>query len=174
MFRRPNKTPIGDPPQLTAAEVALLDKPHDTCFRCGRPTPPGVSLCDRDNPGHIKGPSSTQVHGTILVGVLGGFIALALVFSATSAGAGPFTAAVSGVATRPDGGLDVVMQVTNSGTRASGASCRVSPDGAPDYRDYVFFTEPILAGESRQFARSLEAPANGIALSPANVVVRCN
>jgi hypothetical protein len=174
MFRRPTKTPNGDAQELTPAEAALLDKPHDTCFRCGRPTPPGVSLCARDNPGHIKGPSSTQVHGTILMGVLGGFIALALVFGATSAGAGPFAAAVSGVATRPDGGLDVVMQVTNSGTRASGASCRVSPDGAPDYRDYVFFTEPILAGESRLFARSLEAPANGIALSPSNVVVRCN
>ena len=66
------------------------------------------------------------------------------------------------------------MQVTNNGSRASGASCRVSPDGAPDYRDYVFFTEPIPAGESRQFARSLEAPANGTALSPSNVVVRCN
>jgi hypothetical protein len=174
MFRRSTKTQDPDPQQLTPAETALLSQPHDTCFRCGGPTPPGVSLCDRDNPGHIKSPSSTQVHGTILVGVIAGFIALALVFGATSAGAGPFTANVSGVATRPDGGLDVVMRVANSGTRASGASCRVSPDGAPDYRDYVFFTEPIPAGESREFARSLEAPANGRALSPANVAVRCN
>lgn len=174
MFRRSSANPATDPQQLTAAEAALLTQPHDTCFRCGRPTPPGVSLCDRDNPGHIKSPSSTQVHGTILVGVLGGFLALALVFGATSAGAGPFAAAVSGVATRADGGLDVVMQVTNNGTRVSGASCRVSPDGAPDYRDYVFFTEPIPAGESRQFERSLEAPANGRALSPSNVLARCN
>src|SRR5688572_8501212 len=120
MFRRSTNAP--DPQRLTAAEMALLGQPHDTCFRCGRPTPVGVSLCERDNPGHIKSPSSTQVHGTILIGVLGGFLALALVFGATSAGAGPFSATVSGVATRVDGGLDVVMQVTNSGTRASGAS----------------------------------------------------
>jgi hypothetical protein len=174
MFRRPSSASDPDPRQLTAAEVALLSQPHDTCFRCGRPTPPGVSLCDRDNPGHIKSPSSTQVHGTILVGVIGGFIALALVFAATSAGAGPFSASVSGVATRGDGGLDVVIQITNNGTRSSGASCRISPDGAPDYRDYVFFTDPIPAGESLQVARSLEAPANGTALSTAKVAVRCN
>ena len=174
MFRRQASTPDPNPQQLTAAEAALLSQPHDTCFRCGRPTPVGVSLCERDNPGHIKSPSSTQVHGTILIGVIAGFIGLALVFGATSAGAGPFNATVAGVATRVDGGVDVAMSVTNNGTRASGASCRVSPDGAPDYRDYVFFTEPIPAGESRQFQRSLEAPANGAALRPANIVVRCN
>jgi hypothetical protein len=174
MFRRSTPVAESNPRDLTPAEIALLSQPHDTCFRCGRPTPPGVSLCDRDNPGHIKSPSATQVHGTILVGVIGGFVALALVFAATSAGVGPFRAAISGVATRADGGLDVVMTVTNGGTRASGASCRVSPDGAPDYRDYVFFTQPIPVGESRQFQRSLEPPTNGTALSPANVAVRCN
>ena len=174
MFRRTSTTPDPDPKQLTAAEVALLSQPHDTCFRCGRPTPLGVSLCDRDNPGHIKAPSATQVHGTILIGVIGGFIALTLVFAATSAGAGPFNASVSGFATRGDGGLDVVLQITNNGSRSSGASCRVSPDGAPDYRDYVFFTDPIPGGGSLQLARTLEAPTNGTALSPAKVVVRCN
>src|SRR5215210_1990055 len=162
MFRR--SAPAADMRPLTAAEEALLLQPHDTCFRCGRPTPPGVSLCDRDNPGRIKSPSSTQVHGTILVGVLAGFIGLAIVFGATAAGAGPFRASVSGAATRPDGGLDVVIAVANEGARASSASCRVSPDGAPDYRDYVFFTERIASGETRQFERSLEPPANGSTL----------
>lgn len=151
-----------------------LDQPHDTCFRCGRPTPAGVSLCDHDNPARIKAPSSTQVHGTVLVGVIGGFIALAIVLHFVSAGVGPFTAAVSGVATRADGGLDVVVSIANGGSRSSGASCRVSPGGAPDYRDYVFFTEPIPAGETRQFTRSLPAPTDGVLLRANAVVVRCN
>ena len=151
-----------------------LDQPHDTCFRCGRPTPPGVSLCDRDNPAHIKSPSSTQVHGTVLVGVLGGFIALAILLRLVSAGVGPFTSVVSGVATRADGGLDVVVSVSNGGTRSSGASCRVSPGGAPDYRDFVFFTEPIGPGETRQFTRFLSPAAGGAALSASAVVIRCN
>ena len=159
---------------LTAAETALLDKPHDTCFKCGRPTPVGVSLCERDNPGKIKSPSSTQVHGTILIGVLGGFIALLFIFRLVSVGVGPFNSSVAGVATRADGGLDVVVSVTNGGTKAAGASCRVSPGGAPSYTDYVFFTEPIPATETRQFAKSLPPPDDGSTLPDANVIVRCN
>ena len=158
----------------TPATAIRLDQPHDTCFRCGRPTPPGVSLCERDNPGQIKGPSSTQVHGTILVGVLGGFVALAIVLRLVSSGVGPFPASVAGVATRGDGGLDVVVAVTNDGSRATGASCRISPGGAPDYRDYVFFTEPIPAGETRQFTKTLAPPDDGRSLSQSQVAVRCN
>jgi hypothetical protein len=43
-----------------------LTQPHDSCIRCGRPTPLGVALCERDNPAHIK--AHPQVHGTILFG----------------------------------------------------------------------------------------------------------
>lgn len=172
MFRRSPSIPATDTD--TTSGIVRLDQPHDTCFRCGRPTPLGVSLCDRDNPAHIKAPSSTQVHGTVLVGVIGGFVALLVVLRLASAGIGPFTTAVSGVATLADGGLDVVIQVTNGGTKASGASCRVSPAGAPDYRDFVFFTAPIPAGETREFTKSLAAPKNGPALTGSSVAVRCN
>ena len=148
MFRGP--TPVTDPPSdLTAAST------HDTCVRCGRPTPLGVSLCEQDNPGRIKSPSSTQVHGTIVIGVLAGFLLLALLLRFGAAGVGPFSSTLAGVATRADGGLDVVVQVANGGTRASGASCRISAGGAPDFRDYVFFSEPIPAGETRTFTRSV-------------------
>src|SRR6187397_1826212 len=122
------------PTSATTADVAL-DGPHDNCVRCGRPTPVGVSLCAADNPGRIKSPSSTQVHGTVLVSVLGGFLALLVLLRLAGAGIGPFNASVSGVATRADGGLDVVVSVANGGTKASGASCRISPGGAPTYTD---------------------------------------
>lgn len=172
MFRR--SSPVAATEPSAPGAPVRLDQPHDTCFRCGRPTPLGVSLCERDNPAHIKGPSTTQVHGTILIGVLGGFVGLLLLLRLVSAGAGPFTSTVAGVATRADGGLDVVISVANAGTRSSGASCRLSPGGAPDYRDYVFFTEPIPAGETRQFTRLLTAPDTGGPLAAASVVVRCN
>jgi hypothetical protein len=171
MFRRSQSVAATEP---ATPGTVRLDEPHDTCFRCGKPTPPGVSLCDADNPAHIKAPSSTQVHGTILIGVLFGFIALLLLFRFAQSGVGPFPAAIAGVATRADGGLDVAVQVTNDGSRESGASCRISPGGAPDYRDYVFFTEPIPAGETRSFTKSLAAPDNGRALSGGAVLVRCN
>ncbi len=167
MFKRP--TPVTDPP----AQLALSD-PHDTCIKCGRPTPLGVSLCDQDNPGHIKSPSSTQVHGTIVVGVLAGFVLLAVLLRLGSAGVGPFDSSLAGIATRADGGLDVVVQVTNTGSRASGASCRISAGGAPDFRDYVFFSDPIPAGETRSFTRTVPPIPGGAPLSTRQLAVRCN
>lgn len=160
------------PATVPAAPIDLT-QPHDTCVRCGRPTPSGVALCDADNPGRIKGPSATQVHGTILIGVIGGFVGLLLLLRLMTAGVGPFNALLAGVATRTDGGLDVVVQVANAGSRASGASCRVSAGGAPDFRDYVFFTDPIAAGQTRTFAHTLPPLPNGQALPTTSLVVRC-
>lgn len=151
-----------------------LDQPHDTCLRCGRPTPLGVSLCERDNPGRIKSPSSTQVHGTIVIGVLAGFVLLAILLRLASFGAGPFESSITGAATRADGGLDVVVSVANGGTRPSGASCRIFAGGVPNFRDYVFFTEPIPAGETRQFSRVVPPVPNGQSLETTSIAIRCN
>jgi hypothetical protein len=151
-----------------------LTQPHDSCMRCGRPTPLGVALCERDNPGHIKGPSATQVHGTILFGVLGGFVALLLLLRLASAGVGPFPSSFSGVATRPDGGLSVVVQVTNSGTRAVGASCLLRLPGVTEFHQVVFFTQPIPVGETLTFEQTLPALPSGAALPISGLTVRCN
>ena len=171
MFRR--STPAAAGATDASNAPISLDQPHDTCFRCGRPTPVGVSLCERDNPGRIKSPSSTQVHGTILIGVLGGFVGLLVLLRLVSSGVGPFSATVTGVATHADGGIEVALLVTNNGTRASGASCRISPGGAPDYHDFVFFTDQIPPGESRQFSQTLPPPDTGHALLASSVAVRC-
>lgn len=166
------------PPRASLSQMSAvvdLTQPHDVCIRCGRPTPLGVALCERDNPAHIKGPSPTQVHGTILFGVIGGFIALLLLLRAASAGVGPFPSALNAVATRTDGGLDVVVVVTNNGTRPSGASCRVSAAGMADFRDYVFFTDQIPAGATRSFTATVPPLPSGQALpSTLTLAVRCN
>lgn len=150
-----------------------LSQPHDNCLKCGRPTPVGVSLCEIDNPGQIKSPSTTQVHATILIGVLIGFVLLAVLLRVGASSAVAFTSSVTGWASRADGGLDVVVRVVNNGTRASGASCRISAGGAPDFRDYVFFTEPVPAGEARDFARIVPAAPGGQPLQPRTLVARC-
>jgi len=131
-------------------------------------------LCERDNPGRIKSPSATQVHGTIVIGVLFGFIALLLVFRLVTPGAASFASALSGVATRADGGVDLVITVTNSGRGVAAASCAVAPNGVPDYQDYVFFTGAIPAGETRSFTRSLAAPRDGTTLNARAVSIRCS
>jgi hypothetical protein len=165
MFRRPL-------PATVPSGLIDLDQPHDTCLKCGRATPLGVSLCNADNPGRIKSPSATQVHGTIVVGVLIGFLALLLLFRLGSSGVS-FASTLSGVATRPDGGLDIVVSVQNNGTHASGASCRISNAGAPDFRDFIFFSGPVPAGQTRQFTQIVPAVPGGAPLSASNLAVRC-
>jgi hypothetical protein len=152
-----------------------LTQPHDSCIRCGRPTPLGVALCERDNPARIKGPSPTQVHGTILFGVLGGFALLLVLLRLASSGVGPFPSALNAVATRADGGLDVVVAVTNNGTRPAGASCRVVATGMPEFRDYVFFTDQIPAGTTTSFTATVPPLPSGAALpATLSLAVRCN
>jgi hypothetical protein len=152
-----------------------LTQPHDTCIRCGRPTPLGVALCDRDNPGHIKGPSATQVHGTIVFGVIGGFVLLLVLLRIATNGIGPFPSVLNAVASPADGGLQVVVAVTNNGTRPSGASCRVMAAGVPDFRDYVFFTSVIAAGATESFTESVPPIPGGQPLpASTTLAVRCN
>jgi hypothetical protein len=158
---------------MSGPTTISLEQPHDTCFRCGRPTPPGVSLCEQDNPGRIKGPSPTQVHGTIVLGLIGGFVLFALLARLATSG-GPFAAAVLGSASQADGRTAVVISVTNTGSTDGAASCRISQSGLVGSGDDVFFTEPIPAGATRQFERLLPAPAGAQPGRLPPVAVRCN
>ena len=167
MFKR--STPVTVPSIPINAEA-----PHDVCFKCGRPTPLGVSLCEDDNPGRIKSPSTTQVHATILIGVLVGFLGLLVLFRLGAAGVGPFHSALLGYSTLPDGGIQVAITVSNAGTRQAGASCRISSSGAPDFRDYFFFTEQIPPGETRTITQEVPPAPNTPVLAPVNLAVNCS
>jgi hypothetical protein len=166
MFRRTRLAPATQP-AVPAADA------HDVCFRCGRPTPLGVSLCEHDNPGGIKAPSSTQVHGTIALGVIAGFVLFILLLTFSARGLGQFNAAVTGTATQPDGSVELVVSVTNTGDKPSAASCRVSSAGTPNASDAIFLSQPIPVGETRTFSRMVTLPA-GVSSAPASFVVRCN
>jgi hypothetical protein len=163
--------------QPTAA--ALLDQPHDTCVRCGRPTPLGVALCADDNPGHIKGPSATQVHGTVAVGLIAGFILLFLLLAkvTTPAASGELAATIPGFTSLADGSTQIVVRVTNNSPAAAAANCRVQRGGSVGAGDIEFFTEPIPAGETREFTEVMPAPAGALSISgsqAATFAVRCN
>jgi hypothetical protein len=137
----------------------LLAGPHDTCVRCGRPTPVGVSLCEEDNPGRIRGPSATQMHGTIFIGVVVGFVLLAAAARYSVAGIGPFEARLESANVGSGGAIEVVLAVTNSGTREAISTCRLTRDGLPRDDDPVFRTEPIPSGQTRSYTRTIEQPA---------------
>jgi hypothetical protein len=150
-----------DPARTLPADANDVVGPHDRCVRCGRPTPLGVSLCDDDNPGHIGAPSATQVHGTIFVGVVAGFILLAVGARLALGGLGPFPSTVLESAARPDGGADVVLTVRNEGTRVASATCRITRGGVARADDVLFQTEPIPVGGSVTIRRQLTAPTAG-------------
>ena len=110
----------------TGVPTIDLTKPHDACVRCGKPTPLGVALCDEDNPAALKGPSTTQVHGTIVVGIGIGFLILAFVANWALGSIGPFPVEVLGAVGLADGGADIVFAVTNSGSSPNIATCRIT------------------------------------------------
>jgi hypothetical protein len=154
---------------------AQASQPHDTCFRCGKPTPVGVSLCEADNPGRIKAPSATQVHGTIAVGVLAGFVLLVVLLSLLSRPVGEFSAAVVGSAARADGSIEIVVNVTNDGDVAAAAHCRVEIAGVPAVSGLDFFSQAIEPGETRAVTRTLSLPAGAVApRQPRAYAVRCD
>jgi hypothetical protein len=164
-FIAPSNAPAGSDapagPGAPARWTPAPGEPFDRCWKCGRPTPLGTSLCADDNPGRIGAPSATQAHGTIFVGVLAGFVALALLARLALASAGPFGAVVESAITRPDGGVDVVVRVTNQGTSESVATCRISRGGVGENDDPVFLTGRIRPGASATFQRILPATRTG-------------
>lgn len=155
-----SQLPRPTPATLPAAKPAHPE-PEDRCVRCGRPTQAGVSLCEFDNPGRIKAPSATQVHGTILVGVIAGFLVFGLLARFAVSAAGPFEADIQGRAARADGGAEVVVRVVNAGTAAAAATCRVTRDGVPRQEDLTFRTERLAAGATVQVTRTLPTPLAG-------------
>lgn len=136
-------------------------QPHDTCFRCGRATPIGVSLCDADNPAHLGAPSTTQVHGTIIAGILIGFLVFAFAAKLAITSGGPFAASLSGRIARTDGAVDVVLQVTNQGSKLSAATCRIGKNPAATPEDVIFLTEPIPGGTTASLTHTLPTPDDG-------------
>lgn len=158
-------------PSAPAIEPA---EPHDRCRRCGRPTPLGVSLCEEHNPGHLKTPSPTQVHGTILAAVGVGFVALALLANYVLSGLGPFPTEILSASATAGGGVDLVFAVTNEGAKGSRATCRITRGGLSTVGDPVFRTDPMAPGARIEVARTILPPAPGEPTwTPERLVITC-
>jgi hypothetical protein len=138
-----------------------------------------VALCDDDNPGKIKGPSATQVHGTVAVGLIAGFLLLFLILSrvTTPAAAGELAAIIPSTIALADGSTQIVVRVTNNSSGPAAANCRVQRGGAVGAGDIEFFTQQIPPGETREFTKVMPAPAADSQISSsqaATFAVRCN
>jgi hypothetical protein len=59
--------------------------------------------------------------------------------------------------------------------RARRGERRITAAGVPDFHDYVFFTDPIPAGETRSFSQTVPPLPSGQALPAGTALaVRCN
>jgi hypothetical protein len=179
----PTDLPPG-PDTVPAAGIATVGgrpffpqagQPHDRCMRCGRATPLGVSLCDADNPGRIGSPSTTQVHGTILAGVVLGFLIIALGGRFVMIEKGPFEASLRSAVPQAAGEVALVLDVTNRGSATAAATCRVGLDASAAARgDLIFQTDTIGPGRTSSFERVLRAPAaSAPAWAPERLTVSC-
>jgi hypothetical protein len=84
-----------------------------------------VGLCERCNPLGLRDVAASQVHGTVIVTVLIGFVLLAIVARLAVTGLGPFPATIDRVVPVGDA-LRVTLTVTNQGSASGQTTCRVT------------------------------------------------
>ena len=128
----------------TPAPVPAQPATHG-CQRCGATVPIDVGLCERCNPLGLADSSSSQLHGTVFIGVVLAVIALALIGRLALAGVGPFAGTV--VSSVPAGdGLAITLTVTNSGTGTGQTTCRVTDPVDRSGGGSAFLLSPQVAG----------------------------
>lgn len=148
--------------------------PGDHCYRCGKPTTAGQSLCAACNPGKVKGPSPTQLHATILGGVIVGGILLLVLWRFMVGQGGPYVATITQRAIADSGSPTISVTVVNTGETAGVANCRVTRDGAARPDDPTYRTERIEPGANATLERTLPAPpVNTPAYDPERMTVLC-
>lgn len=149
-------------------------QPVDHCFRCGKETPPGVGLCEEHNPRALRGPSSTQMHATVFLGIVLGVIGLFVLFRLAQSDAGPFAAEVTAASAGTSGAVSVAFSVTNEGEASGHADCRFTRDGVPRPDDVAFRTPQLAGGETLTLERELVRQAEGgVAYVPDQLSVIC-
>ena len=117
------------------------------CARCGAPVALDVGLCERCNPLGLKDSASSQVHGTVILGVGFAIAALAIAAHLAVAGIGPFKARVTAVTTGAAAGAVATIEVRNEGRTTGSATCRVSDPRDPSLiHSTVLYSPPIGPG----------------------------
>jgi hypothetical protein len=151
-----------------AAPTPAPDRTHP-CARCGAPVPVDVGLCERCNPLGLQDVASSQVHGTVFVAIVVAIVALAIAARVAVSGIGPFKAAIASVE-QEAGGLAVTVAVTNEGSAAGTANCRISDPTSRSADRPTFVLSPRVApGETRTFVHH----STVLGTEPRSLVVEC-
>lgn len=148
--------------------------PFSRCIRCGRVTPVGVALCPEHNPGAIRAPSATQLHATVLAGVLAGIAGFLVVARLAVSPGGPWQVSMLGSGFDGAGGVALAFALVNEGADDGVATCRVTRDGVPRPGDVTFRTQLVGAGQRALVERSVPDALGAIpAYDPERMTVVC-
>lgn len=171
MSATPPQSDVSSGGFLAPADDAV---PVDRCFRCGRPVAAGVGLCDEHNPGRMRGPSSTQMHATVLVGIIAGIVGFFILASLAVGSTGPYTVDLFGAAKDGTGDVAIAYSITNEGGSEGIADCRVTRDGVPRPDDLAFRAARLAPAEMLIFERTVAQPRNGsVGYDPERLTVVC-
>lgn len=162
-------TPTASTPSSTPARPGPAAEPTHPCARCGAPVGPGVGLCETCNPLGLRDSASSQVHGTVFIGVVVGVLVLAVLARLSVAGLGPFPATVEAV-TPAEAGLAVTLTVTNEGDGTGQTTCRLLRVGDRSTVGGAFVLSPRLGpGETRTFTTTVA----DFGTAPIDLTVTC-
>jgi hypothetical protein len=123
------------------------------CARCGAPVALDVGLCERCNPLGLKDSASSQVHGTVALGLGLAVAMLAIAAHLAVAGIGPFTARISAMAPGPTAGvLIATIEARNDGRATGSATCRLTDPADPAIlHSTTVYTARIAPGQTLTF-----------------------
>jgi hypothetical protein len=123
------------------------------CARCGAPVALDVGLCERCNPLGLKDSASSQVHGTVALGLGLAVAMLAIAAHLAVAGIGPFTARISAMAPGPTAGVFIAtIEARNDGRSTGSATCRLTDPADPAIlHSTTVYTARIEPGQTLTF-----------------------
>ena len=139
------------------AAPAPAPKPEPThgCARCGKPVAVGVGLCEDCNPLGLRDVSASQVHGTVIIAVLVGFVLLAIFARLALSGLGPFPVTLASAVPAGDA-LAITLTVTNDGSSAGQTTCHVTDPAAQGGSLGAFLLSPrIEPGQTVTFTQTV-------------------
>jgi hypothetical protein len=156
---------------VTDRAEAVDPRPARHCIKCGREVGPDESLCEVCNRAGMVAPSASQYHGTMVVAIIAGVVALAIWASLSMRGVGPYEARVTEMQPAPPGAVAVTIEVRNVGTARGYGKCQLR---ALDGAGRTLRVQPVSAGPLEGGASgTFSARISGLAELPDSVTVSC-
>lgn len=135
--------------------MPVPDAPTHACVRCGKPVPIDVGLCEDCNPLGLRDTAASQVHGTVFIMIIVGFVLLAFVGRLAISGVGPFTGSITDVVPA-SGGLAISLTVDNGGSSAGATTCRITdPNDRNGGTGAIVVSPQIAAHASASFTQTV-------------------